>query len=716
MNTSTTRADHHALFAACASALLLTACGGGGSSPPPPPPPPPPPASPTLPLTFEIQRNVRPAAGLSLSLAESTLLVARWAHETVEVQRSRTALSSTDACADGGTRELTLTDIDGDGRPSPGDRLRVRYANCRIDMLASLVTGTADIGLRQPAAGHDLGGEIRTQDANGWRLVPVDLLRAQIPEAYLRVAIGFDTSVRDDDTAALVTPVAGGQFAFAATVLGRPITERLAITRVAHRLDHIDARWEMSIDGRLNSESLVGQLDIATTRPLAGWLDAAPHEGRLVIAGAGASRLTVGPVTTNPNASIDVDRDGDGRPEASEALAWSEAFSGYPWWPRMRNTPALQRAAPDRPRGVIATPLRQVPDTSAPIALRPTMQFDFAAPVDIAQLPAFRLRRVPNDPPFLTQLPDLDWGPETIDMTASVRGARLILAATAQLQPGRRYRLETRAPGAASFDARGPVRSVLGTEFTPVLDPIRTRNSLSASAAFAPRALASAAASDLSLDGSGSFEDEGGLASFAWRQISGPPLLLPTPAAARTIARPAAPVTAPIRAEVELTVTNAAGEIDITRMPLDLVPVPSSPPPLLYFRSTPGSVVGGGEVRIRMPQEATQEAYVTVTPSLNVFIVENGPDPSTRGPSWSFSFVPGSGTQVVPGTYLDTTAFFGGNGWGETSSQADVTVLDIAWNSSNQVTRLAADFSVVGPSSRVYGSIRINSNLPVSRY
>jgi hypothetical protein len=144
--------------------------------------------------------------------------------------------------------------------------------------------------------------------------------------------------------------------------------------------------------------------------------------------------------------------------------------------------------------------------------------------------------------------------------------------------------------------------------------------------------------------------------------------------------------------------------------------VPSSPPPLLYFRSTPGSVVGGGEVRIRMPQEATQEAYVTVTPSLNVFIVENGPDPSTRGPSWSFSFVPGSGTQVVPGTYLDTTAFFGGNGWGETSSQADVTVLDIAWNSSNQVTRLAADFSVVGPSSRVYGSIRINSNLPVSRY
>lgn len=694
--------------AATIAASLLGGCGGGGGgagSTPPPPPPPPPPTSST-PLAFTAQNAVL-ATSISIGFTETALLMGRWAYEEVEAQRQRTLTSISGQCAVSGMREVTLVDADGSRTVTPGDTLRIQLTSCSVALLKSTLTGMVEIRIGAPSAAEATAAQL-TIGSGGLRLSS-----STSSEVVMGGGFAFEGWVGDEDTRLAISALSTTDLSLTLNVNNRLVVERLTPTSILHKMSLRSARYEYQATATLRSEALPGQVELTTITPLAGWLETLPDAGQLRLRGVGASGALVQPAVDSSSnvAAIRIDADGNGVPEANQAVDWNQMFEGYLWWPqsRLRPNEHARALAPGLLSPVMA--IRRIPSLEQ-LTLRPTLQFDFTMPVDASALPQFKLVRIPAGS-FFWGRPDDDWAETEVVLNAAVDGAKLVLSSPVQLQPGRTYAMRTRTPGNAQDDPHLVLRDALGRVTTVFLDPLNTRSDFAARAEFSLAAAAGAGPNDLSVDASRSSDARHPLAAYRWRQLSGPALEIDSPSAAQTVVRwRGAPPLEAATAVLELTVTNTAGEVDVATLPIDHLPLNGVP--TLYFRSSPGSYVGDGKVHSIAAGNGSM--FVSPLPRREGIVIrwiEAPTAPSSSGSEWGLSFSRQDGLPLTSGTYTTGLFSFDGVGRGTSSTAHIVRVIDVGWSSDGSLTRLALDFGSDSPDTRIYGSVRYNTAEPI---
>jgi hypothetical protein len=153
---------------------------------------------------------------------------------------------------------------------------------------------------------------------------------------------------------------------------------------------------------------------------------------------------------------------------------------------------------------------------------------------------------------------------------------------------------------------------------------------------------------------------------------------------------------------------------------------------ILYYTSTPGSWVGGGETATVTP--ATNFGFDFVAQQnfdngVSFFIDDFAHNPDFQSTRWWFLDLaaPNSMT-LAPGLYLGATRFpfqepdepglsFGGNGRANNMQTGYFRVFEVQVDSSDVVMNFAADFLQFDETQTVdytWGSIRFNSSVPIT--
>jgi hypothetical protein len=273
------------------------------------------------------------------------------------------------------------------------------------------------------------------------------------------------------------------------------------------------------------------------------------------------------------------------------------------------------------------------------------------------------------------------------------------------LQPERTYVLTSRPNSASGYGDNATLSDTLGRALT-VQEFRYTRSGMRAAISM-PYVTPQDPSNELFVDASGSVDGASPLATYAWRQVGGPAVVIVSPNAVSTGLRFVGGWPAQTTAvEVELTVTNAAGEVDIARSSLPVTPVSSTSP--LYYSRLGASGLLRSESLVVLDGTARWEAALPAPYLFQVFVF----DPT--GPIWNFTFSTLYGTQtLVPGRYSGDDNPFAPVSVGLGVSRWVVDLRQIAWDAQGQITLLDLDYYFETSSGNSYGAIRIGSTSPV---
>jgi hypothetical protein len=342
---------------------------------------------------------------------------------------------------------------------------------------------------------------------------------------------------------------------------------------------------------------------------------------------------------------------------------------------------------------------------------------------------AWRLQfsRPPVNPPTLQfRLRDggstLSFDPVLRDVAVNVtrQGAVYLVQPAEQLRHARTYFLEL-SPDGVNWNGTVSFQDALNNSLTlsSYLGSLQTPDTLRAVIKASNTVLASAGAS-LQLSAVDSISTLRPIASFAWRQVGGTPLVLSAPTAATTqVSLGATPPVGLEKIEIELTITDTAGDIEMARFSLGVLnPVVSGR--VLYFRSTAGDYIGAGQTTL----VSDTTGNFSASPANSGYVGYNYNEP---GPVWwNLVFATGNGAPLQVGAYENAVRapFHGaqngvelsGSGRGCNQIVGRFDVLDVATDPQGTITRLAVDFEQHCESAQappLWGSLRVNSSLPI---
>lgn len=525
-----------------AMAVCLSGCGGGGdgaSGASPTPVPPPPPAPSTVPLTLTAA-NAEDAASLSQGLAHTAIALAHQAIALLDNMKLPVEPGA-QTCRGGGSMESTWLDRNSNGMVDAGDRVGWRLASCWLDSVEERFLGrwaveitSRDTGGSRWAGRLEFGNDFFTGDTQGNSYLEGQLQFSQtgthvLRELHVGLASGSDWRLR-------VTPAAS--------------TQTLTLDRVTQ----LEASWASRRDsGRntiqvqqftLQSEVLKGQVQLRTVQAWASWLDAEPDAGESELAGAGTQRLRIALGAKLPSLSLRLSLDGSvltATPSFQDATQ-RVLYSSGAWLP----PPAQALGYPLEDGARQAQRLLAQPASTGRWSPKQRLEWWFARPLEGADGLAASFGSY-----------DTAWGVSGIPAKVSVEGGLISVEPETQLAPGATYQLSMPAPLNAFVS--GHVDAVI-----------------SASLVAPARRVLAGAGDSLQLDGSGSRTAAGGaVASYRWRQLSGPLLALSATDTAQ-IRVQAAIGSGNGAAELELQVTDAAGFFDRRRVTLVVVGDPAS--------------------------------------------------------------------------------------------------------------------------------------------
>jgi DNA-binding beta-propeller fold protein YncE len=315
------------LFVIVVAAVLAAAgCGGGGGggggNPNVPPPVASPSPTPSQPLAIDAA-NAFDVALLAVAVPESLIqLTLSLVNRTVDLHNARGPLVLEQACPPG-TATIALTDRDGDGALSQGDRVTLRFVEaCQDTALNDQVRGvlsaelettqaarngdlvldgvlsvTEPLLLTEPGAGPDDGG-VRV---SGQFRIAVYAAAGEHPEIVTIESLpGQDLIVSLDDGA------------------GTELRENIRNFAVRRELvqDPGGTRYQLDFHFTDLSGIADGRFECATSSPLSGQLRDWPDAGRVVCRGAGTAEVSVVGRATPLGPSVDVllDASGSGAP------------------------------------------------------------------------------------------------------------------------------------------------------------------------------------------------------------------------------------------------------------------------------------------------------------------------------------------------------------------------------------------------------------------
>ncbi|MDH3615640.1 MAG: hypothetical protein OEQ90_04130 [Gammaproteobacteria bacterium] len=324
-------------FSGVAIVLLLAigvastiATGGGSSGGSVSMIPPPTSDDPTLAISAangeDVSSAVVLAIGISFDLGDITGddLIAEAAGDTINLSAmkglaplyfklSDPLAQAIEGCANGGTVDVTLT-VQNPNVPTVGDRIVAVFDNCD-DNLGYVISGTADLTLA------DLQGDVATDVF----LVSFDILLTDIA-----VTEGMETVTADGsftltidslDFPSVTMSLVGTELQFGAD--GDVVT----MTDFDHTLTVDagvvpDAKLAEAF-GRLDSQTLGGTVDYATSTAIQASGDIDPHTGVIVITGADGSSVRI-VIVDSTSVTLEIDANGDDVIDEYIDTSWAE--------------------------------------------------------------------------------------------------------------------------------------------------------------------------------------------------------------------------------------------------------------------------------------------------------------------------------------------------------------------------------------------------------
>lgn len=434
--------------------LVLSGCGGGGAGtgngntagttpPSAPPVTPPPVASATLKLTeadtYYLQHD-------AIRAADEVLVTG---HYVVEMaQRFKTngaALSQKIPCA-GGEQIVTLTDNDGNGIASAGDRLTVQANTCSAGVNGDPAVVTLNAYLQ--------AGTLPAEDRLTALIEVADGVAPDGTPAWLSGSFTFGWERSALAQSWKVSASAKDDLKIIDSLTRKPVF--LRAPAVTKDVDYVKAHSEVSLAMRY--EAGAGSALVSTVTPLASALQHDPAQGTIEIRGAnGVIRVTTEPDDAGASLAIaDLLLENATSPAKTEKFAWIGYGRGFLWWDGQRRTFQgeldFQTVRGDAGWNLTIT---DPASAGAPDAVF-RLQF-VQPPAALAQL-FFRFSDITATIPLLHDIPPTL---PPVGATAEAHGALLLLHPAQALGPGRKWALEVSRDGVTWNDGGTPAPDVV---------------------------------------------------------------------------------------------------------------------------------------------------------------------------------------------------------------------------------------------------------------
>jgi hypothetical protein len=682
----------------------LAACGGsgessgGGGGPPGQPP-----SSSLVALTTT---NMRTVAEAALVVTDPLLPLVEVVAAQVRLVASSAGLDRTVDCEAGGSVRLVLTDTDQNGRPGPGDSLRMVFAGCQTGWFRKRLTGEVRVALQSAQGALEAwAGEIRAVGQ-----LRIEWLVMGAFEQEFSGGIGFEWRREEARTETFVRTAQADDAVLTWVSGSERIAERILAPTLYKRIDYSSGRIENAAAFTLESSRIGGRVTVSATAPLAGYLNTFPDAGQWRITGEGGSRIDFTPSATGSGAATyRLDTNGDGTYEGSVGTDVTLLSNGYLWWE------PISRPAVVGSFGISAYQsndfglLFRDPESlgSRPLtSVRPRIVFQFSRP--LATNMAFNA--------IFATYPQGNSGPRVeVRGQVQVNGARLVFIPEQQLQQGLDYQLTY---GLNEFiDTRGNRLMATLYQFT-------TRNNLQAVITTPP--VVHIGTGSFALDGSASVSADGPITAWRWRQVAGTAALIATPASATTQVTPAAGAAAE-HLVFELEVSNGAGEAAVRTIDAHVFAT-ADDVAVMYYRS-PVDSPGGSRTVLQSSASGTIQVnpyYATADHLHNAgYFVGHG---DSANKYIHFQVAGPGNAPLVPGAYENAVRYLGyvmaqpsmghsnSDSFGCNNIVGRFDVLDAAQDPDGTVQRLAIDYEQHCESSTaapLFGSIRYRSGLPL---
>lgn len=653
---------------AALSCLVVAACGGGGGE------------APTVlpdreaPLSISAS-NVVDVAGAALDYGGLALAMGQVVVDWIDALAQANVSDLTTACITGGTQRVRLTDRDGNGRASAGDRIEVTLDACYLRPLDEAFYGSAAIELKAPGAAQRWAGELAFGDDFG--LLP-GAVNVRI-EGGLRIEYAADRLSKSVHVLSVGQPFA--LFGQSGPTVLRDLVTGLDARREVRR---DTARATTSMQYRLASDSLGGRIDVATSTPWRSWFECYPDAGELAITGASGSSAGL---RASPTGAMQIDvllsGASAGFVNGGEAVF---LWSGAGWLPPLQNGLGYVASPP------ADNPFKQFTEPAV-TTLRPNpapLEWTYSRPLAAGAVSSAVFRRSfigPGEP----------WAPAEIPATVTIEGAVLSVTPTAQLEPGDSYDL------VIDGGTVGDLSDVFGARLLKPRFSAPVALTIQAVAAVGSPGLVLGPADPLPLNASTSVADGSGIVATRWRQISGPALSFSATNGPAVTVQAAAVANG--TAVVEVEVENAAGEVDRQALSFRVLGDPSH---ALVIASRSAGAPLSVVTSIDEPAKVTYVRRFDVNNTLDVLLGTSRLLAQLPGLTWQdgvdIDFGPGSASGASA-VWLSPEGLC-------TPQSGRIAVLDYAEDGTGFLSRLALDFeSTCGGVPLITGSIRFNSSV-----
>lgn len=693
------RARAGAAAGALAALLALASCGGGGSGGGSP-------GSPGSPAWQLDASTAAPALADGLGLAEAALGLVHQAQAHVDALARVGPLPRAVFCR-GGSGSVALSDRDGDGRASAGDRLVVDYSRCGFGPLGVTYDGRLQIDIESLSAdGLQLQALLSMPDGLG---VQPGFLLGPTGRWQGRLHIETGTAAGQSRWSARAAAADGLRFAWAGTPSGTEALQNLAVERV---LGHADARvqWTASLeaDGGRRGQGWRLATPVALAASAGHFPDALSGRARFELSDAAGNTLSASPqeaASAGQAPTLQLELSSAAGRTALPASAWSSLLNGLGLWSGLDEPIWPLRAA-------TARGLRVISRASGSQDMHRPLRLLLSRPLAAGALPQFLLEdmgRLETVEPAIGQAVPMDV--ERDGLMVTLRPARGVPDST-------RLRLRLSLDG--HFAAGAPVvldaddGSQLRLE-SGVLAGFSTWDRLLPRIGGAPRRGLLMAGSSLTLDAAGS-ADPAWITSYRWAQVDGPLLTLDSPSTTATrvgLAGGAGVAYASVRLEVR----NAAGQQAQQDLTLKTVQAGASAW-MLYLSGQPGDYVVGPRRDYFTEQIGRFRLFAGQAPGTLSIVYDEG-----AVTDWRLALGAADGRPLAVGVFEGARRSVPGapvldfSGEGRTCSEPEgrFEVFELERDGSGQVVRLAVDFEqrCRGSSEGLVGSVRHNSARPL---
>jgi hypothetical protein len=418
---------HNARFAIVLSFafVLLAGCGGGGGGGGAAPPSPVSAAT----LTFG-QANI-PVSGQQIAAkVEAPIAAAQFAGELAQrFSKKGSALSLSETCSGpSGSLNIVLTDRDGDGIASAGDRVAANFDHCIVGLFADTLSGSLVLELAAPTA-------LATGTINGVVQLdsPLVLNRAQ-----LTFAGSFKIALTNSDLLRTLQVTSSAADDLRVTVTGGA-SEYFRALALSKSIDYERARNTVQI--ALRDETAAGTAIVSTPTAFTGYMQRAPDAGVLEMLGTnGKVRLMAGKASAIMGpAQIEFVNE-FGTVTFQTDSSWMSLTRGFLWWDG-QSLDFLSGEANLDTQEYAADYLRHMlllPASAARTEASAVFRFQFMRPpVDLPQL-MYRFGDL-QDSPLST--------PSNVAATVERHGALLLLRPMQPLSYGQQYGVQVSIDG-----------------------------------------------------------------------------------------------------------------------------------------------------------------------------------------------------------------------------------------------------------------------------